>query len=45
MASALDSGISDHVWSVDELCALLPKAEQAAKRAEKNLLLKALSGE
>jgi hypothetical protein len=42
---AMEAGISDHVWSVEELCALLPKAELAAKRAEKNLLLKALAGE
>ncbi|MGB8887191.1 MAG: hypothetical protein WCC87_10740, partial [Candidatus Korobacteraceae bacterium] len=38
-------GISDHVWSIEELCSLLPKVESAAKRADKNLLLKALAEE
>jgi hypothetical protein len=42
---AMEAGISDHVWSVEELCALLPAAESAAKRTENNLLLKALARE
>lgn len=42
---AMQAGISDHVWSLEELCSLLPEAESAAKRADKNLLLKALAGE
>jgi hypothetical protein len=37
--------VSDHVWSIEEMCSLLPEAESAAKRADKNLLLKALAGE
>jgi hypothetical protein len=41
----MEAGISDHVWSVEELCALLPAAESAAKRTENNLLLKALARE
>jgi hypothetical protein len=42
---AMEAGLSDHVWSIEELCSLLPEAESAAKRADKNLLLKALAGE
>ena len=42
---AMEAGISDHVWSIEEMCSLLPEAESAAKRADKNLLLKALAGE
>jgi len=41
----MEAGIADHVWSVEELCGLLPKTESAAKRADKNLLLKALARE
>jgi len=33
------------VVSLEELCGLLPEAESAAKRIDKNLLLKALAGE
>jgi hypothetical protein len=39
---AMEAGISDHVWSVEELCSLRPKAESAAKRIDKGLILKAL---
>jgi hypothetical protein len=39
---AMEAGISDHVWSIEEMCALLPKAPSAAKRMEKSLILKAL---
>lgn len=42
---AMEAGLSDHVWSVEELCALLPKAESSAKRIEKSLLLNALGKE
>ena len=42
---AMEAGISDHVWSIEEMCSLLPEAESAAKRADKNLLLKALARE
>src|SRR5271157_785503 len=30
----MEAGISDHVWSIEELRALLPKAESAATRSE-----------
>src|ERR1019366_3395393 len=42
---AMEAGISDHVWSIEEMCGLLPQAESATKRIDKNLLLKALAGE
>jgi hypothetical protein len=42
---AMQAGLSDHVWSIEELCALLPEMESAAKRADRNLLLKALTEE
>jgi hypothetical protein len=38
----MEAGISDHVWSVEKLCALLPKAEASAKRIDKGIILKAL---
>jgi hypothetical protein len=38
----MEAGISDHVWSLDEMCGLLPKAESAAKRIDREILLKAI---
>lgn len=43
--AAMEAGISDHVWSVEELCALLPKMPSAASRIDKGLLQKALADE
>jgi len=40
---ALGSGLSNHVWTIEELCALLPKNVSSARDAEKNLVLKVLS--
>jgi hypothetical protein len=37
------AGISDHVWSIEELCELLPKPESALKRIDKAIILKALA--
>jgi len=42
---AMEAGLADHVWSLEELCSLLPEAESATKRIDKNLLLKALAEE
>jgi hypothetical protein len=42
---AMEAGISDQVWTVEELCSLLPATESATKQIDKNLLLKALAGE
>jgi hypothetical protein len=39
---AMEAGISDHVWSIEELCSLLPQPESAAKRIDKGLILEAL---
>jgi hypothetical protein len=39
---AMESGISDHVWTIEELCGLLPETASATKRIDKALILKAL---
>ena len=39
---AMEAGISDHVWSIEEMCSLLPQAESSAKRIDKGIILKAL---
>jgi IS1 family transposase len=39
---AMEAGLTDHVWSLEELCALLPKPVVKASSIEKNLVLKAL---
>ena len=39
---AMQAGIADHVWDVEELCALLPKPVVAVSTIEKQLVLKAL---
>jgi len=42
---AMECGLSDHVWSIEELCALLPKPVAATSTVEHDLILKALSKE
>jgi IS1 family transposase len=39
---AMESGLSNHVWTIEELCELLPKQIPVSRQAEKNLVLKAL---
>jgi hypothetical protein len=39
---AMESGISNHVWTIEELCELLPQPVSSTRAAEKNLVLKAL---
>lgn len=39
---AMEAGIADRVWRVEELCGLLPEPVHVARRIEKNLVLKAL---
>ena len=39
---AMEAGISDHVWALEELCGLLPKANDAVAQIDKKLLLAAL---
>lgn len=43
-SSAMEAGISDQVWSLEDLRSLLPKAKSAAKRVDKKLILGALGG-
>ena len=39
---ATEASISNHVWTIDELCGLLPEMASATKRIDKGLILKAL---
>jgi IS1 family transposase len=39
---AMEAGIADRVWSVEELCGLLPEPTPTTKRIDKKLVLKAL---
>jgi len=39
---AMESGLTDHIWSLEEMCATLPAQTSAAKRIDKGLILKAL---
>src|SRR5229473_8002952 len=39
---AMEAGLSDHVWTIEELCNLIPKSEPAAKRINRELVLAAL---
>jgi hypothetical protein len=39
---AMESGISNHVWTIEELCGLSPQPISSTRETEKNLVLKAL---
>jgi hypothetical protein len=39
---AMESGLSNYVWTIEELCGLLPETASATKRIDKGLILKAL---
>ena len=39
---AMEAGIAGHVWSIDEICALLPEIKPATRRTENGMILKAL---
>ena len=39
---AMESGLTDHVWNIEELCALLPKPVVKASKIEAELVRKAL---
>jgi IS1 family transposase len=41
---AMEAGLADHVWSLEELCALLPKPVVRASKIESELVAKALKG-
>jgi len=40
----MQAGIADHVWSIEKMCSLLPQAESAASRIDKEIILNALKG-
>jgi IS1 family transposase len=40
---AMEAGLTDHVWGIEEICALLPKPTVSASKIEKNLVAKALN--
>jgi hypothetical protein len=40
---AMEAGLTDHVWGIEELCALLPKPTISASKIEKDLVAKALA--
>ena len=40
---AMEAGVTDHVWNIEELCALLPKPTVSSSKIEKKLIAKALS--
>ena len=40
---AMEAGISNHVWTIEELCGLLPEIASATKRIDRDLVLKALN--
>ena len=39
---AMAAGLTDHVWSIEELCALLPKPMVSESQIEREMLLRAL---
>lgn len=38
---AMEAGLTDHVWTLEELCGLIPE-ENAIRQIEKRIILKAL---
>jgi hypothetical protein len=42
VTQAMEGVISDHVWTIEELCGLLPEMASATKRIDKELILKTL---
>lgn len=41
-ARAMQAGLSDHAWSIEELVALIPKPTVRASTLDRELILKAL---
>jgi len=39
---AMEAGLANHIWNIEELCALLPKPTVSASTIDRNLILKAL---
>ena len=42
---AMEAAISDHVWSIEEWCELLPKLEASMKKIDDAIFRKALGGD
>ena len=42
---AMEAGISNHVWTIEELCALLPKLASSNRLAEKQMVVATLNGQ
>jgi hypothetical protein len=40
----MEAGISNHIWTVGELIALLPKPTVRASSTEREMVIKALNG-
>jgi hypothetical protein len=40
----MEAGLTDHIWSLEELCALMPKPTVKASKIEKEIVLRALDG-
>ena len=40
---AMEHGLSDHVWSIEEMCTLVPENHKIGTQADKALVLKALA--
>jgi hypothetical protein len=38
----MESGLADHVWTIEEMCGLLPTVVSTTRQIEKNLVLQAL---
>jgi hypothetical protein len=39
---AMEAGLTDHIWTIEELCALMPKPIVKASTIESTLVAKAL---
>jgi hypothetical protein len=42
IAPAMEAGISNHIWSIEEMCDLLPERRTIGSQIDKGLILKAL---
>lgn len=42
---AMEAGLSNHIWTIEELCALMPKPTISASQIERQMIAKALSKE
>jgi hypothetical protein len=38
---AMEAGLANHIWGLEELCGLLPETASATKRIDRALILKA----